>query len=80
MALEGSESPEGNAIEADGFKNATALSINGTKFEDSNRNAVFDVDERGLSGWVIRLERNGRETSNTTTNESGFYLQGSERA
>ena len=62
------------ASEALGSPNGTAtLSINGIKFEDSNRNAIFDIDERGLSEWVIRLKLNGREVSNTTTNASGRY-------
>ena len=73
MALEGSESPEGKTIEADGFKNAATLSINGTKFDDLNGNGRFDGDERGLSGWVIRLKLDGREISNTTTDDSGRY-------
>ena len=55
-------------------RNATTLSINGTKFEDLNGNAVFDDDERGLSGWVIRLNLDGIEISNTTTDDSGRYL------
>jgi hypothetical protein len=49
------------------------LSINGTKFDDSNKNAIYDEGEHGLSGWVIRLKLDDREISNTTTNESGFY-------
>ena len=32
------------------------LSINGTVFEDKNKNALFDADERGIPGWVIRLK------------------------
>jgi hypothetical protein len=72
MAVE-NESSEGKAIEADGLKNDSALSISGTKFEDANRNAIFNEGERGLSGWVIRLKLNDRDVSNTTTNESGFY-------
>jgi hypothetical protein len=63
----------GKAIEADGIKCATALSINGTKFDDANRNAVFDAGERGLAGWIIRLELDNVEISNTTTNETGYY-------
>jgi len=35
----------GNAIEADGLKSAAASSVNGTKFDDANRNAVFDVGD-----------------------------------
>ncbi|GEM_PF-6210662 len=73
MALEGLEKPEGKAGEANGFKNAATLSIAGTKFEDSNRNTIFDDGERGLSGWVIRLKLNDREISNTTTDASGRY-------
>ena len=73
-ALDWLGNPEGKAIGADGFKDAGILSINGTKFEDSNWNALFDNDERGLAGWVIRLKRNDREISNTTTDESGFYF------
>lgn len=52
MAFEGSE---GKALGADGSENAATLYINGTKFEDSNRNAIFDDGEQGLSGWIIRL-------------------------
>lgn len=73
MAFDEPKSPEGKAIGADGFKEAGTLSINGTEFEDSNRNAVFDDDEQGFSGWVIRLKLDGREISNTTTNASGMY-------
>ena len=73
-ALDWLGNPEGKAIGADGFKDAGILSINGTKFVDSNWNALFDNDERGLAGWVIRLKRNDREISNTTTDESGFYF------
>ena len=35
-ALDWLGNPEGKAIGADGFKDAGILSINGTKFEDSN--------------------------------------------
>jgi hypothetical protein len=73
VAQEGPGKTEGNAIEADGLKSAASLSINGTKFDDSNKNAIFDAVERGLSGWIIRLKLDDREISNTTTNESGFY-------
>jgi hypothetical protein len=66
-------STEGNTSGADGLKNAVTLSINGTKFDDANMNAVFDDGEQGLSGWVIRLNLDGKEISNTVTNESGFY-------
>lgn len=72
-ALDWLGNPEGNAGEGSGFKNVATVSINGIKFEDSNRNTVFDDDEQGLYGWVIRLKLNGREISNTTTNTSGMY-------
>lgn len=49
------------------------LSINGTAFEDTSRDAIFSIDEKGLSGWVIRLKLSGREVANTTTDESGMY-------
>jgi hypothetical protein len=49
------------------------LSINGTMFDDSNGNGKFDGDDRGLYGRIIRLVLDGREISNTTTDESGRY-------
>lgn len=67
------ESSRGKGGEAGGTENTATLSINGTKFEDSNKNAIFDGNERGFSGWVVRLKLEGRDVSSTTTNESGFY-------
>jgi hypothetical protein len=72
-ALDWLGNPEGKAGDANDVKNAASLSINGTKFEDLNGNGRFDGDERGLSGWVIRLKLDGREISNTTTDDSGRY-------
>lgn len=73
MVSGASDSPEGKAFGEDGFRGAVTLSINGTNFDDLNKNAIFDGNEPGLSGWVIRLKLNGREVSNTTTNGAGSY-------
>jgi hypothetical protein len=68
-----SDSPEGKTFGADGFRSAVILSINGTNFDDLNKNAIFDGNEPGLPGWIVRLKLEGRDVSSTTTNESGFY-------
>jgi hypothetical protein len=70
-ALDQLGNPEGKAGDASEAKNDVTLFINGTKFDDLNGNGRFDGDERGLSGWVIRLKLDGREISNTTTDDSG---------
>jgi hypothetical protein len=73
VALDRLGNTEGSAGDSNNIENASHLCINGTKFEDLNGNGRFDGDERGLSGWVIRLKLDGREISNTTTDDSGRY-------
>jgi hypothetical protein len=72
-ALDQLRNTEGKAGDADGAKNDVALFINGTMFDDSNGNGKFDDSDPGISGRVIRLVLDGREISNTTTDESGRY-------
>ena len=50
------------------------LSLNGTKFEDMDRDSFRDEDEPGIPGWTIRLMRNFTEVLNTTTDQSGHYI------
>jgi hypothetical protein len=49
------------------------LSLDGTVFEDSNANGLWDFGEAGLSGWKISLILGGIEIFSTTTNDSGYY-------
>ncbi len=56
------------------FGNQGALSINGTKFNDTNGNGVQDMGEKGLSGWTIVLEQAGQVLKNNITNASGAYI------
>jgi len=50
----------------------SALSINGTKFEDQNDDGFLSLGENGISGWTIRLFHNSTWTL-ATTDEHGSY-------
>ncbi|MDD4447837.1 MAG: SdrD B-like domain-containing protein, partial [Methanothrix sp.] len=49
------------------------VKISGTKFEDFNGNGAKDSGELGLSGWTIRLTKEGTEVANTVTAADGSY-------
>jgi hypothetical protein len=51
-----------------------SLSLNGTAFQDLNRDGFLSADEPGLAGWTVRLTRNGTEISSAVTDERGRYL------
>jgi len=53
---------------------ASNLSINGTVFEDLDRNGFLSDDEPGLPLRTIRLMQNGTEVQNTTSDEQGQYF------
>lgn len=53
---------------------ANTLSINGTRFNDSNSNGIMDDEEEGLPGTIIYLMQNGTEILTTVTNEYGRYF------
>lgn len=50
----------------------SALSINGTKFEDKNGDGFLSIGETGISGWTVRLFHNSTWTL-ATTDEHGSY-------
>jgi len=47
--------------------------LSGVKYEDLNANGQRDAGEPGLSGWTMRLLRNGSEVASTTTGAGGAY-------
>ena len=53
---------------------ANLLMINGTKFNDSNSNGIWDDGEEGLADTTIRLMQNGTEISNEVTDDYGHYV------
>ncbi|MCX6677175.1 MAG: PKD domain-containing protein [Methanothrix sp.] len=55
-------------------QDATSLSLNGTAFLDADGNGFFSAGENGLANETIRLILEGKEISNTTSNESGQYF------
>jgi hypothetical protein len=56
------------------FGNRWALSISGTKFNDTDGNGIWDAGEPGLAGWVIYLERPaGKTLATNTTAIDGKY-------
>jgi hypothetical protein len=56
------------------LNSANMLSINGTRYNDSNSNGIMDGGEYGLAGTIIRLMQNGMEISITVTDERGHYV------
>jgi len=55
------------------FGNWRKTSLSGMKFDDINGNGVKDSGEPGLSGWTIRLLKEGTEVANTVTVADGSY-------
>jgi hypothetical protein len=49
------------------------LSLNGTAFQDDNRDGFFSAGEAALSGASVRLIHEDTETGNATTDETGQY-------
>jgi hypothetical protein len=58
------------------FTNKKLLGIiNGTKFNDLNANGIQDLNEAGLSGWVINLKyTNGTTYATRTTTANGSFI------
>ena len=56
------------------FGDFRTTGIAGTKFNDLNGNGVKDVSDPGLSGWRIRLDRNGIRVDSALTDVAGGYL------
>lgn len=52
-------------------------SIAGAVFDDQNNNRARDSSEAGLSGWRVRLVRNGIQTDSVLTDSAGQYSFGS---
>ena len=59
------------------FGNFQLATIDGMKFNDVNGNGVKDVGDAGLSGWRIRLSKNGTQVDSALTDGSGNYTFGS---
>ncbi len=55
------------------FGSYGALAISGTVFADKNGDFAKNADEKGLAGWVIKLERDGNVTAAATTAADGSY-------
>ena len=63
------------AVEIDKyFGNFRTTGIAGVKFNDLNANGVKDFGEPGISGWRIRLDRNGAPSDSVLTDIAGAYL------
>lgn len=57
------------------FGNTRTCSIEVFKFNDTNRNGIFDLSEKGLSGWIFTVKGpNGSEILNRSTDDSGRVL------
>ncbi len=57
------------------FGNMGTLSIEGTKFNDLNGNAVKDKNDPGIPGWSISLkDPSGKLIAETFTDKSGRYI------
>ncbi len=57
-----------------GISGASASSISGFKFNDSNGNGTWDPIEHGLPNWTIVLTMPDGNKITNTTNASGFYI------
>ncbi len=55
------------------FGNYWSTGLSGMKFEDKNGNGAKDSGEPGLSGWTIRLMKDGTEVASTVTAADGSY-------
>ena len=55
------------------FGNFKLGKISGQKYEDKNGNGQKNSGENGLSGWTIRLLKNGNVMATTTTDQNGNY-------
>ena len=55
------------------FGNYQPGAISGMKFHDLNGNSVKDMGEGGLSGWRIRLFRDGTQVDSAITDVNGNY-------
>ena len=64
----------GSNVSSVDYGNRWALSISGTKFNDTDGNGVRDAGEPGQAGWVIYLERPaGKALATNTTARDGKY-------
>lgn len=54
------------------FGNYRLATVSGTKFDDSDGDAVKDESESGLEGWVIKATK-GESVKRTVTDGSGAY-------
>lgn len=70
---------EGGKInDAKAFTNFEQSDISGSKIDDSNADGLRGVDEAGISGWEIRLEKQQQDgtwsvSSSRFTDENGLY-------
>ncbi len=55
------------------FGNYWSTVLSGMKFEDKNGNGLKDSGELGLSGWTIRLKKEGTEVASKVTAADGTY-------
>jgi len=67
-----------NAIDKDFGNVPDPAAITGTKYNDLDRDGVFDVGEPGLAGWTIFLDTNGNGVADAgeataTTDVNGNY-------
>lgn len=75
----GEQCDDGGVIDGDGcsatcqFENG---SISGIKWEDMNANGVRDAEDGAISGWTIKLDKNGDGSidQTTTTDANGVYV------
>jgi hypothetical protein len=63
----------GAVLDTQHFGNFRRGSISGSKFHDLNDNGTWDEEENGLSGWRIRLRRNGVAFDSVLTDAKGGY-------
>jgi uncharacterized protein (DUF2141 family) len=64
----------GAAATGQNFGDFRTVGIAGVKFNDLNANGVRDVGEPGLTGWRIRLARQGVPADSALTDSAGSYL------
>jgi hypothetical protein len=55
------------------FGNYRTTGFSGMKFEDLNGNGAKDSGELGLSSWIIKLVKEGKEVASTETGSGGAY-------
>jgi hypothetical protein len=55
------------------FGNFKLGKVEGYKYDDVNKDKDWDSDEPAVSGWKVKLYRDGHYYSQTWTDESGYY-------